>query len=310
MHRGFEALARGRFDNGGDNLYVNARGVVETIHRFGLNNDGHVDIILPNSHGYIERDPTWIYTQAEGEGKDWPRRELPNDSGWMSRVLDVDGDGQPDLVVPAYSTAFSRELPAFIYWGDGESFDFDHPFVIPCDSSCAFMAVDITGNGYLDVLAVCHRTDLGHEVDSLLFWNGPEGLSFDRVTHLPGLGPHRAASRDFGNGRTREPVERYVSPPYALREKRPVRLSWRADVPNETHLSFELRWGQSEQDLETAQWQGPAGVGTSYDRPDAPVRGVPDTAALLQYRANFVSENGCLSPKLHEVTVALGDRDG
>ena len=93
IHRGFEEFARGRFDNGGSNLYVNARGEIETIHRTDVNDDGYVDIVLANTHGYIERGPTRIYKKADGDGKEWNRRELANDSGWMSRIVDVDGDG-------------------------------------------------------------------------------------------------------------------------------------------------------------------------------------------------------------------------
>ena len=51
IHRGFDDFCRGRFDDGGSNLYVNARGVIETIHRADIDNDGYVDIVLPNSHG-------------------------------------------------------------------------------------------------------------------------------------------------------------------------------------------------------------------------------------------------------------------
>lgn len=40
-HKGFEEFSKGRFDNSGDNLYVNADGGIETIHRFGVNNDGY-----------------------------------------------------------------------------------------------------------------------------------------------------------------------------------------------------------------------------------------------------------------------------
>ena len=29
VHRGFEGFSQGRFDNGGDNLYVNAKGVID-----------------------------------------------------------------------------------------------------------------------------------------------------------------------------------------------------------------------------------------------------------------------------------------
>jgi len=98
-HRGFEDFSRGRFDNGGDNLYVNANGVIERIRRTDLNNDGYVDLVLPNSHGYIERGPTWIYTRGEGKDKDWRRHELPNDSGWLSRIEDVDVEVQPPHLI-------------------------------------------------------------------------------------------------------------------------------------------------------------------------------------------------------------------
>ena len=99
VHRGFDELSRGRCEDGGANLYVNARGVIEMIHRTDVNHDGYADLIFPNSHGYTERGPTWIYEPLRAARGDWPRRELPNDSGWMSRVADVDGDGYDDLIV-------------------------------------------------------------------------------------------------------------------------------------------------------------------------------------------------------------------
>ena len=98
-HGGLAAFRQGEFDNGGDNLYVTAAGAVEWIHRTDVNGDGQVDLIFPNSHGYDERGPTWIYTQPPAPGAEWGRRELPNDSGWMSHAADVDGDGFLDLVV-------------------------------------------------------------------------------------------------------------------------------------------------------------------------------------------------------------------
>ena len=61
-HGGFAAFRQGEFDNGGDNLYATASGAVEWIHRTDVNGDGHVDLVFPNSHGYDERGPTWIYT--------------------------------------------------------------------------------------------------------------------------------------------------------------------------------------------------------------------------------------------------------
>ena len=90
-HRGFVEFSRGTFEDGGSELDFNADGVIETIHRTDLNNDGYVDIVIPNAQGYIERGPTWIYKPGPGEGKDWERRQLANDSGTGSRVVDLDG---------------------------------------------------------------------------------------------------------------------------------------------------------------------------------------------------------------------------
>ena len=169
------------------------------------------------------------------------------------------------------------------------------------------MAIDITGNGYRDVLTVCHRDDLGHKVDSLIFWNSPEGLSFDRTARIPGLGPHLASSRDFGNGKTREAVEHYISPAHTLSGRRPTGIDWRADVPDKARLTFELRWAESERGLEQASWHGPGGRGTCYAAPGATIDIVPDSATYLQYRATFMSVNGCRFPRLHEVTVRMAD---
>ena len=82
IHRGFEDFASGQFEDGGSNLYVNANGIIETIHRTDVNNDGYVDIVLANTHGYIERGPTRIYTPTDDTGKNWAHHDLPNDSGW------------------------------------------------------------------------------------------------------------------------------------------------------------------------------------------------------------------------------------
>ena len=87
-----------------------------------MNGDGHVDLVFPNSHGYDERGPTWIYTQppAAASPGEWGRRELPNDSGWMSQAADVDGDGFLDLIVVNAENGVTSELDCYVYWGGPE----------------------------------------------------------------------------------------------------------------------------------------------------------------------------------------------
>ena len=281
----------------------------DSINGADLNGNGWVDLIVSITGHYLRAQSGFLIFYGGPDGFSPDRTEFHEmaASAPVVSAADVNNNGHLDLLVPAYSTQFSRELPACIYWGDGESFDFANPLLIPCDASCDFQAIDITGNGYLDILAICHRNDLGHEVDSLLFWNGPEGLSLDTPVRIPALGPHRASPRDFGNGRTREPLERYISPAYPLHDRRPISIDWRGETPKNTRLTFELRWAPTEHDLETAAWHGPAGEGTCYEVPGAEIPNIPETARFLQYRATFFSSNGCLSPKLSEVTIQLSN---
>ena len=280
-------------------------GGVAAITCADLNGDGWLDLIAVVMGHYTRGDSGFYILYGGPDGYSPERIEFhPTDaSSILVSVVDLNNDGYLDLLVPAYSTRFTRELPAHIFWGTRDGFNFDDPLTIPCDSSCAFMAVDISGNGYRDLLTVCHRNDLGHQVDSLLFWNGPDGLSFDRATRLPGLGPHLASPRDFGNAYTREPLENYISPACDTNGLRPARLSWKAEVPEKTQVRFQLRWAERAEQLENACWTGPAGEGSFYEEPGMEIRGVDTAVRWLQYRATLVSLNGCRSPRLEEVRV-------
>jgi len=279
--------------------------VVSSINSADVNGDGWLDLVV-SVMGHYQRTSSGIFLLYGGPDGYPPKRISfhPLDASPVRvTIADINRDGRLDLLVPAYSTQFRRDLPAFIFWGKDGGFDFADPFVIPCDSSCAFQAVDITGNGYPDVLAVCHRTDLGHVVDSLLFWNGPDGLSLERMTRLPGLGPHLTASRDSGNAFTREPVECYNSPPHQLDGLLPARICWDAELPEHTELKFQLRWAKTTQELESAPWQGPNEEACYYTHSGQKIYGVDTRAAWLQYRAVFVSGNGCRSARLQEVRI-------
>ncbi|MBT3274638.1 MAG: VCBS repeat-containing protein, partial [Spirochaetales bacterium] len=144
IHRGFDDFSRGRFDNGGDNLYVNASGKIGMIHSTDVNDDGYVDIVLPNSHADSERGPTRVYSQsADGE---WSMAELPNDSGWISLVTDVDGDGYPDLVVSNAENGVTSELNSYIYWGGPDGLT-EERTELATSGAYQVAAVDLAGNG-------------------------------------------------------------------------------------------------------------------------------------------------------------------
>ncbi|MDE0219416.1 MAG: VCBS repeat-containing protein, partial [Spirochaetaceae bacterium] len=299
--RGFstERMSRIELDLGGD-------GNVAAINCADLTGNGWLDLIVVVMGHYTRMESGFhiLYGGPDGYAQDRGEYHRTDASSILLTVADVNADGHLDLLVPAYSTQFSRVLPAHIYWGTPGGIDYQHPTVIPCDSSCAFQVVDMTGNGYRDVLTVCHRTDLGHRVDSLLFHNGPEGLDLDHPVRLPGMGPHLSTPRDFGNAFTREPCERYRSPPYDLAGRRPVRVDWIADTPPRTSVELQLRWADSREDLATAPWHGADGAGSTFAHPGRVV-GLGGPQRWLQYQATLTSLDGCSTPSLREVSVEL-----
>ena len=283
-------------------LEVGSDRAVSSINCADLNADGRLDLIV-SVMGHYSRQASGfflLYGGPNGFSQDQFEFHRSEASSILISVADLNRDGKLDLLAPAYSTQFSRELPAHVYWGKDKTFNFAKPFAIPCDSSCAFVALDINGSGYLDLLAICHRNDLGHQVDSLLFWNGPEGLRLNKVSRLPGLGPHLSSPRDFGNSFTREPLESYISPPCDTKGLRPVRLTWKAETPEKTSLKFQLRSADSKEELERAAWEGPEGAKSFYEKPDQEVS-LRAPRNWVQYKATLISLNGCHSPKLEEV---------
>ena len=150
IHRGFEEFVKGRFEDGGSNLYVNAHGVIEMIHRLDVNDDGYVDLVLANSHDYDQRGPTSVYTLTP-DGQRGERKIMSADSSWMTRVVDVDQDGLPDLVAANGENGVTSELSSYIYWGESGGLGAERTD-LPTTGAYDVAVVDINRDGILDLL--------------------------------------------------------------------------------------------------------------------------------------------------------------
>ena len=95
----FEDFADGRLGDGGANTYVSARGRVQLVNSWDLNQDGYLDLVFSNTHPHREALDAAIYW---GNGKDFDgsrRSFVPNDGAQNAAAADLDGDGQMDLVL-------------------------------------------------------------------------------------------------------------------------------------------------------------------------------------------------------------------
>ena len=270
-----------------------------------LNKDGWLDLIVSTMGHYVGRKDTLhiYYGSPDGFRPENSQAYFAGYSPVYTAVADLNRDGNLDLVSSAYSTPSARVIPAQIFWGNGKTVDFDHPFNLPAEGSSAVLLDDLNRDGWIDIFVASHRNDLGHRVDSLIYWNGPNGFSTDRVTRLPGLGPHGIVSRDRGNAYTREPEEAYTSSAHEMGSRTPSRIGWIADVAPPLHLRFQVRYATTNLALEKAKWMGPGGEGTYFERSGAEISYVPHSARWLQYRAIFVSPYGCGTPRLRKVRI-------
>ena len=59
---GFDEFRRGKFGNGGQNMYVSKQGVLQRIHQTDVTGNGYVDLIFCNSQNHEEKVPLDIYS--------------------------------------------------------------------------------------------------------------------------------------------------------------------------------------------------------------------------------------------------------
>ncbi len=272
-----------------------------------INSDGWLDIIVGIlGHRRRHQDTLRIhFGSSEGYHEGNIQELMSGYSAIFTGIADYNNDSNLDILVTAYADPTSRTPPVQLFYGDGNRIDFDHPVNLPGYAAGAVTQADLNRDGWIDIALGCHRNDIGHQVDSLIYWNSPNGFDKNEVSGFPGLGPHGMTSFDRGNAFTRKPEENYVSPPYALGNRMARRIHWDSEETEFLKIKFQLRWSESEAGLKDAVWMGSTGTASYYETTGKTIEGIPNDAQWLQYKATLISTYGCGSPKLKEVRIDL-----
>jgi hypothetical protein len=181
----FEDFRDGTFLDGGSNLYVSARGRVQIINRWDLNNDGFLDIVMPAGHGHTEKENIRIYLNG---GQDISGRSLIEIPGCGTRdgvVLDLNRDGFNDLAVANNSDSHFRDVDAWVYWGSPSGLTADNRTELPAFRATSVTAGDFDGDSWVDLAFACQwKQSADDEAVSLIYWNSPEGFQVDNRLRL------------------------------------------------------------------------------------------------------------------------------
>ena len=290
---------------GKKHLLLDAHGAAHAVPA-DLDRDGWLDVLFTSSASPRYRDmdgPALIYWGSPEGFTAAPPTPLEGFTSLDASIADFNEDGHLDIALTNYKSVTTREIPAFVYWGDGtRNYSKSRRTLVKAASSAAVDSLDLDRDGWVDLVVSNHQTFFDHAAGTNIFWGSEKGFAYSNRTHLPTIGVHLDAMVDAGNVYTREPRWDFISIPVeAPAGTRFKRLLWSGETPLGTGLEFQVRTAAEQDGLETASWRGPEGSGSFYSTSGHPLKQIPEDHSWLQYRVVLVSPDGGNSPILTEV---------
>lgn len=281
-------------------------GLVISAEIADLNRDGYLDIILCNlrsADGKPEGN-TFVYWGSKEGYRESRRLVLPSVGNEDALVADLNRDGHLDLVLTSFHAGETRNHPSYIYWSSAQGFDASRVTLLPTHSASGALAADFNHDSYPDILFVCHTLEGNHRNDSFLYWGGPQGYSPERRGLLPGLGSHFMTVADIGNIYDRNDRYAYISRAFdAGRNAHFESLDWEGQTPFATRLEFQVRTAATQEDLKKTVWLGPDGPDSWYRERSSNLKGLPQDARWIQFKAILIGPDGANSPVLQSVSI-------
>lgn len=169
-----------------------------------IDGDGFTDVFLANRwsgegmslEGYT-LDSTIYWGSASGPSAT-NATPIETVGAAEGRFADLDQDGWVDLVVASgtFFTDVSR-----VYWGGPDGFDPADVLELPTAAPEGVTLADWNGDGWTDIFFANFYEDLELDIDSPLYWGGPEGFDDEAVTWIPTHGATDALAEDLdGDG--------------------------------------------------------------------------------------------------------------
>ncbi len=185
----FDDFADGRLDAGGQNLYVSRDGMIRTIHRFDINNDGYLDLFFGNTHdlqNVVEPTIAWLT-----DGEKIVQKSLAVWGADTVRSADLNSDGYLDLVFSLASDGLQSPRKSIrIAYGSKQGWTSDRcTGFLPAHRPMSIAIVDLNADHWPDI-AVLNSDSLPSKVPPQkkirVYWGSEDGFLLSRYQDIGG----------------------------------------------------------------------------------------------------------------------------
>ena len=158
-----------------------------------LDRDGRLDLIANHRNNRAE-----IF-RGDGRGfESTPWKTLPTLGAAECRWADFNKDGFLDLVFPNPGRA-ARQV-SFIYFGAADDgFSEARRVELPTLAATDAAAADFNGDGWIDVAFANEKDNRTYDINSFIYWNGPEGFHPAARSEVQGFGSVGAQAADLNH---------------------------------------------------------------------------------------------------------------
>jgi len=177
IYEGFGKLSEGTLGNGGQNLYISKKGVLQRIFNFDTTGNGYFDIMIANSHDYNEKPPLQLIAQPAASSR--KIKEILTDGSHAAAVADLNGDGYDDLVIVSRNNGHHSDLAAFVYYGGPEGITENHKIELAAPGCSGVACGDFNGDGLCDIAFIIEGGRLR------VYTQQPEGFQRDGYEDFP-----------------------------------------------------------------------------------------------------------------------------
>src|SRR5207237_9150873 len=187
-----------------------------------LNGDGYPDLVFAStgqSYQFTKAGGDFAFLRAVsdiywGSAQGYSPERVTQLSTYLARdvqIADLNNDGFPDIIFAQYGQSLDNS-GALIYWGSRDgTFSAARSKLLPGFGTAAIAAVDLTGDGYPELLVANEARPLpdpefggsdDYPLPCYIYWGSASGYSTGHRTEIPGAGARDIKAADLnGDGR-------------------------------------------------------------------------------------------------------------